>query len=353
MEEPSYSSRQRGPDLTTFLVTSYEHLRLKTPLISRIHRARFKLHKVHEVEISPVCRETMAKQQQEYHDKLLKEIQEKQEKAGQPKWSGPLFKVVSENPESNLGLLYSLQDVKPVEGGLLARYQKLSLDSPTALISMSLTHQIQPGGWELENPFLIHKHEIEIRKNGVLVLETTYLCRNPWIFIPPESSAGQSQSLRRSFVKNFPPNYRLEYTREGIVATNLVSQVRGHVLLQSDNRSRLNGTRLEDNSLSNWPYSLFQQFDRSEECIDRILSNKLMHQLIILMCRRFEKRSNHFANSVRAVSSISHLSIEERDAQVTCLTKPFKSYCQWMNNVLGERMQQLFDSQHKSTGSSV
>src|SRR3990167_11101919 len=143
MEEPSDSSRQRAPDLTTFLVTSYEHLRLKTPLISRIHRARFKLHKVHEVEISPVCRETMAKLHQEDHDRIHKIVAEKYAKKGATVPPN-LYVVQHDNPEGKIALLHHLSQISLVEGGISVSFDKWSLDKKSASVWLILFEYLGP-----------------------------------------------------------------------------------------------------------------------------------------------------------------------------------------------------------------
>src|SRR3990167_6958641 len=206
MEEPSDSSRQRAPDLTTFLVTSYEHLRLKTPLISRIHRARFKLHKVHEVEISPVCRETMAKLHQEDHDRIHKIVAEKYAKKGATVPPN-LYVVQHDNPEGKIALLHHLSQISLVEGGISVSFDKWSLDKKSASVWVSLSHETVTEEQDPNLQHLPHRHQIIIRMNGDLVIDRTYRCFAPWSFL----CGNEIQDTRRELAKSFPKGFILTY----------------------------------------------------------------------------------------------------------------------------------------------
>src|SRR3990167_1414900 len=231
MEEPSDSSRQRAPDLTTFLVTSYEHLRLKTPLISRIHRARFKLHKVHEVEISPVCRETMAKLHQEDHDRIHKIVAEKYAKKGATVPPN-LYVVQHDNPEGKIALLHHLSQISLVEGGISVSFDKWSLDKKSASVWVSLSHETVTEEQDPNLQHLPHRHQIIIRMNGDLVIDRTYRCFAPWSFL-----CGESMNYhRRQFCQKFPVSHRLEYSGGSIrvenIKTGLVGWTSGSQILK-------------------------------------------------------------------------------------------------------------------------
>src|SRR3990167_1458413 len=165
MEEPSDSSRQRAPDLTTFLVTSYEHLRLKTPLISRIHRARFKFRKVHEVELNFTSIEQFLDQDKKHHDHAHQAIADKLTKQGKrSEIPTKLWEIEHISPESNPSLFFHCSEVKGTENCITAKIQCWEPEQFDDLVTTSLTHEL------VEGSRLPHKHTLEVIRQGKLVI---------------------------------------------------------------------------------------------------------------------------------------------------------------------------------------
>src|SRR3990167_1717522 len=113
MEEPSDSSRQRAPDLTTFLVTSYEHLRLKTPLISRIHRARLKFRPFREVVLNFTSIQKYIEQDEMLHGLAHKAFSQKLDGKGKLADLPPrLWKIEHIAPDSNPAIFFNCKQMR-------------------------------------------------------------------------------------------------------------------------------------------------------------------------------------------------------------------------------------------------
>src|SRR3990167_1185784 len=181
MEEPSDSSRQRAPDLTTFLVTSYEHLRLKTPLISRIHRARFKFRKVHEVELNFTSIEQFLDQDKKHHDHAHQAIADKLTKQGKrSEIPTKLWEIEHISPESNPSLFFHCSEVKGTENCITAKIQCWdTCSSKSTILHAKFTHELVEDGPSQ----LRHRHTITMLQAEVVGFQLTYRSWRPWIFL--------------------------------------------------------------------------------------------------------------------------------------------------------------------------
>src|SRR3990167_2170639 len=213
MEEPSDSSRQRAPDLTTFLVTSYEHLRLKTPLISRIHRARFMLHKSGTVRVELFDLQAQKVVDTKLQNNLL--VSPTGRKVASTISNPECFELwrIVETKILRPHLFWDFDKVTTVKDGIILHLKALEVLGSEYLSEMMA--RVEPCG--MNN----YRHHIVIKKAGLVILDQTIDACYPWIFLKDTlfqvDTLKKDCSIYRKILKNCPPGCEVS-SRQGLIS---------------------------------------------------------------------------------------------------------------------------------------
>src|SRR3990167_4011880 len=217
MEEPSDSSRQRAPDLTTFLVTSYEHLRLKTPLISRIHKARLVLNRRASIDVQ-LFREVQQKQtDKELHARLLASPTGRKWAAQCPDPSQTQMWSIVETNTFRPHLFWECDKLTTVSDGVILHIK--ALDIFKSKLFGELTARVTQSGAQS------YRHHIVIKKAGLVILDQTIDACYPWIFLKEtwsqDAKLREESAIYRNILDRCPVGHEICFSQGVISLTEL------------------------------------------------------------------------------------------------------------------------------------